>query len=171
MSEQVKAAAVVERAECLCGCGGFPAGKGGRFLPGHDGRLKGQLLKVARGADPVAAEEAAGILVKFGWGHFLIETAKERAKRQRIAAAKAREAEKERAAAKPAPLARPAPAAEAPQPDPIVNPDDFRPREGGDDPTEAELEALRGKAQQRKAQREAKAAAAKRRVAEAAAVA
>lgn len=26
------------RAACVCGCGGFPAGKKARFLPGHDAR-------------------------------------------------------------------------------------------------------------------------------------
>jgi hypothetical protein len=27
---------------CLCGCGGHT--KGGRFLPGHDARLRGKLI-------------------------------------------------------------------------------------------------------------------------------
>lgn len=51
-----------EPKQCACGCGGMT--KGGRFIAGHDSRLKGWLLRVERGlvkiADiPTAGERAA----------------------------------------------------------------------------------------------------------------
>lgn len=69
---------------CQCGCGGTPVGKTARFIPGHDGRLKGQLLKQARNEDPAMAQDAATLLAKFGWSHFLVETGK--MKKRRVAA-------------------------------------------------------------------------------------
>jgi hypothetical protein len=35
----------VVRTPCLCGCGGFPAREGARFIPGHDAKLKSMLIK------------------------------------------------------------------------------------------------------------------------------
>lgn len=37
-----------DRAPCLCGCGGMPAGKKSRFLPGHDMRKRLEIVKPAR---------------------------------------------------------------------------------------------------------------------------
>ncbi len=37
------------RPPCLCGCGGFPAGKKSRFIPGHDARYHSALRKAAQG--------------------------------------------------------------------------------------------------------------------------
>lgn len=42
------AVTVVERAPCLCGCGGFPKGRKSRFVPGHDARYHGALKRAAR---------------------------------------------------------------------------------------------------------------------------
>ena len=53
---------------CLCGCGGLP--KRGRFLPGHDAKLKGALLRRARHGDSSALAE----LRQLGWDHFLKAT-------------------------------------------------------------------------------------------------
>lgn len=50
---------------CMCGCGGIT--KGGRFLPGHDARLKSQLLTEAREGN----EEAKLRLEELSWEHFL----------------------------------------------------------------------------------------------------
>ncbi len=59
---------------CRCGCGAEPSEEGSRFLPGHDGRLKGRLLKIWRGVDTIASDEAAAEMRELGWGHFLVET-------------------------------------------------------------------------------------------------
>jgi hypothetical protein len=50
--------------KCRCGCGS-PVKR--RFLPGHDARLKSDLLKRARKGEEAAARE----LEELGWGHFL----------------------------------------------------------------------------------------------------
>lgn len=50
---QATPAPAVERAPCLCGCGGTPSGKKARFLPGHDARYHAALKRAA------AAEAAA----------------------------------------------------------------------------------------------------------------
>lgn len=50
---------------CMCGCGEIT--KGGRFLPGHDARLKSQLLTEAREGNEGAVQR----LEELGWGHFL----------------------------------------------------------------------------------------------------
>lgn len=50
--------------QCLCGCGGLP--KAGRFLPGHDAKLKSALLRWIRDGD----ESARDALCRMGWGHF-----------------------------------------------------------------------------------------------------
>jgi hypothetical protein len=47
--------------DCQCGCGGQT--KGGRFLPGHDAKLKGKLKRAARAGDRKAADE----LARRGW--------------------------------------------------------------------------------------------------------
>lgn len=46
---------------CECGCGG--ATKGGRFLPGHDAKLKKELLALARSGKKRALKR----LQKLGW--------------------------------------------------------------------------------------------------------
>jgi hypothetical protein len=52
--------------ECLCGCGGRT--KGGRFLPGHDAKLKKALM-----ADALAGKKrAVNKLEKLGWSRFLV---------------------------------------------------------------------------------------------------
>lgn len=63
---------------CQCQCGGYT--RGGRFLPGHDARLKGVLLRAARGMRRISdtpilsAEEAVARLTQLGWLHFLTPT-------------------------------------------------------------------------------------------------
>lgn len=52
---------------CLCGCGATPNKLGSRFMPGHDGRMKGRLLAQAK----AGSQEARTLLVSLGWGHFL----------------------------------------------------------------------------------------------------
>jgi hypothetical protein len=52
---------------CLCGCGERPRKKGSRFMPGHDGRLKGDLIWLARSGDKTALIR----LDKLGWGNFI----------------------------------------------------------------------------------------------------
>lgn len=54
-------------ATCLCGCGAKPKKAGSRFMPGHDGRLKGDLLALARAGD----RRAEARLEALGWGKFL----------------------------------------------------------------------------------------------------
>lgn len=70
-SRSTKASPAVSRpapvhgpALCQCGCGGAVRR---RFLPGHDAKLKGTLLRAARGGDSSARDE----LVRLGWGRFL----------------------------------------------------------------------------------------------------
>ena len=65
---------------CLCGCEGSP--KAGRFLPGHDARLKSDLVKTALGGSKRAAKK----LEELGWAKFLVEA------KARLEAKKAREA-------------------------------------------------------------------------------
>ena len=50
---------------CLCGCGGHT--KGGRFLPGHDAKLKKALVADARAGKKRAMKK----LEKLGWSKFL----------------------------------------------------------------------------------------------------
>lgn len=61
---------------CLCGCAGRPKKKSSRFLPGHDGRLKGDLMQLARSGNQWAVAK----LDSFGWLKFLTPTAAERAR-------------------------------------------------------------------------------------------
>lgn len=56
--------------ECLCGCGGTT--KGGRFLPGHDAKLKSQLMNAYRAADTDKERRAiAGRFEDLGWAKFI----------------------------------------------------------------------------------------------------
>lgn len=50
---------------CICGCEG--ATKGGRFLPGHDAKLKSKLRVAAGNGD----ESARARMVELGWSKFL----------------------------------------------------------------------------------------------------
>ncbi len=58
---------------CECGCGG--ATRGGRFQPGHDARLKSQILRAIRNADAPAAERVAAMdrMHLLGWAKFVRE--------------------------------------------------------------------------------------------------
>ncbi|MDQ6832038.1 MAG: hypothetical protein M3008_01460, partial [Chloroflexota bacterium] len=60
---------------CECGCGDQTGG--GRFLPGHDGRLKGRLIRTARAEgenkEPSACEAAWNELVVRRWSHMFDE--------------------------------------------------------------------------------------------------
>lgn len=63
-----KAKKVVEMHPCGCGCK-TPVAR--RFAPGHDARLKGQLLRVAREIDKGDVAAAKARLKSEGWLHFL----------------------------------------------------------------------------------------------------
>ncbi len=147
-TETTATATVTERATCLCGCGATPAGKGGRFLPGHDGRLKGRLLATARDPKASAEDRALAVLTleKHGWGHFLIVTAKDK-KREQVAARKA-ERQLAEQAAKAAKAEREAAQAAAPPPPPPPPPPE------DEEEAKAPANALERKAA-RKARREA----------------
>jgi len=54
--------------ECECGCGGMT--KGGRFLPGHDAKLKKELIAHALSGKKRAQKR----LEKLGWKRFLKAT-------------------------------------------------------------------------------------------------
>lgn len=56
--------------ECLCACSGRT--KGGRFLPGHDAKLKKALVADAR----AGKKRAVNKLEKLGWSKFLQEHSK-----------------------------------------------------------------------------------------------
>jgi len=51
--------------QCECGCGDHT--KGGRFLPGHDAKLKKKLIGLALGG----GKRARNRLEKLGWMKFL----------------------------------------------------------------------------------------------------
>ncbi len=61
MNKRIKVNAPI----CLCGCEGQT--KGGRFLPGHDAKLKKALVAGAR----AGKKRAANKLEKLGWSKFL----------------------------------------------------------------------------------------------------
>lgn len=93
---------------CLCGCG--EQTKGGRFIPGHDARLKGQIVKQWREAktpaDKAKAQKAL-VAINPEWEKYLVELkvrepkATKAAKATKTAkAAKAGKATKTRKAAK-----------------------------------------------------------------------
>jgi len=69
MMEAVKkdATKTAIRKLCLCGCEGIPIGKKSRFLPGHDAKLKGMLLKAAASPRVGQANNAKKTLASFGW--------------------------------------------------------------------------------------------------------
>lgn len=52
----------VEKPVCVCGCGDRT--KGGQFIPGHDAKLKGRILRLARGGN---AKEAKKIAASRNW--------------------------------------------------------------------------------------------------------
>lgn len=54
-----------EGPECLCECGDRTAG--GRFLPGHDSKLKSRLAKQASAGD----DEARQRMIDLGWEKYL----------------------------------------------------------------------------------------------------
>ena len=56
---------------CKCGCEAIVARN---FLPGHDAKLKGRLLKASRSTDWWIREPAVVAMVEQGWGHFLDTT-------------------------------------------------------------------------------------------------
>lgn len=56
----------IKAPQCLCGCGGRT--KGGRFLPGHDAKLKKALVADAR----AGKRRAVNKLEKLGWSKFLV---------------------------------------------------------------------------------------------------
>lgn len=85
---------------CECGCGGTTGG--GRFLPGHDAKLKSQLVKAALSGDSNATAD----LERRGWTKFL-EKAREKANRPKGEARQKRtEDDQQRAAEKLATLAQ-----------------------------------------------------------------
>lgn len=68
--------------KCECGC--KTATKGGRFLPGHDAKLKSKLVGAVRDGDKAAAKRMRDL----GWERFLpVTEPKLRARRTRKAAA------------------------------------------------------------------------------------
>lgn len=57
---------VPQATRCECGCGGEP--KSGRFLPGHDSKLKSRLLQTMRKAeDAKEQKKAEKELIDRGW--------------------------------------------------------------------------------------------------------
>lgn len=65
-----------EPRECMCGCGEMT--KGGRFLPGHDAKLKSKLLNTIRNIEARKPERINAIaqMDELGWGKFV--TSRER---------------------------------------------------------------------------------------------
>lgn len=51
--------------DCHCGCGSQT--KGGRFLPGHDARLKSQLFSAVRDGSAAERRKAEKKLAEFNW--------------------------------------------------------------------------------------------------------
>ena len=70
--------------DCLCGCGGKT---GRRFMPGHDAKLKGQLLKTAvdTEAKPADRKVAEGRLNELGWSSHLTKAQESAQKRVKAA--------------------------------------------------------------------------------------
>jgi len=62
---KTKAAPKPKTATCNCGCKGTT--KGGRFLPGHDAKLKSRLVTKAKAGDA----KAISTLKEFGWTKFI----------------------------------------------------------------------------------------------------
>lgn len=55
--------------ECLCACGSTT--KGGRFMPGHDAKLKSALVKTAKDGTTATKAKARTRLVELGWEKYL----------------------------------------------------------------------------------------------------
>lgn len=96
---------------CTCGCGGLT---GGQFVPGHDARLRGQLLRIWRtGYDPSALDRWANIsrqealeeLTRRGWDPATHGSRTQAATRSRAGAARRRVASYENQTVTPDPLA------------------------------------------------------------------
>lgn len=66
-------AAKPKRSPQACGCQCGSETKGGRFLPGHDARLKGVLLKQLREGDARGRAAAEKQLRAAGWDKFIPE--------------------------------------------------------------------------------------------------
>jgi hypothetical protein len=82
-----------EAQTCLCGCGGQT--KGGRFVPGHDARLKGRIVTQWREAKTTAEKDKARkalVAINPDWEKYLVErkapTPKPKAEKPAKAAAK-----------------------------------------------------------------------------------
>ena len=58
--------------ECECGCDSKT--KGGRFLPGHDAKLKSQLLQAIKTGPARTAAKARNRMSELGWDNFLPQT-------------------------------------------------------------------------------------------------
>lgn len=54
--------------KCMCGCGGLT--KGGKFLPGHDAKLKGTLQKSFR-SDKGLNVKQKELVKNLGWTHLM----------------------------------------------------------------------------------------------------
>lgn len=72
-SPGVKRKTAKQPADCLCECGGQT--KGGRFLPGHDAKLKSKLLAALRDSDASTADRVTALsrLEELGWGRYVTE--------------------------------------------------------------------------------------------------
>lgn len=65
-----KAKSTPEPRDCVCGCG--EQTKGGKFKPGHDGRLKGQLIREYREASSKRdRERVAARFREHGWDNHI----------------------------------------------------------------------------------------------------
>lgn len=51
--------------DCACGCG--QKTRGGEFLPGHDAKLKSQLVAKIQGGTPNEKRSARAVLRRRGW--------------------------------------------------------------------------------------------------------
>jgi len=71
----------VPKRVCECGECGRTTG-GGRFLPGHDAKLKSRLLRDYRSGDPALRKVAAERILSLGWGAIMT---KERPNRLQVA--------------------------------------------------------------------------------------
>jgi len=54
---------------CGCGCGGMTGG--GKFLPGHDAKLKGRLIRQCREGTEVQKKKARAMLEELGWAKYI----------------------------------------------------------------------------------------------------
>jgi hypothetical protein len=109
----------VKTAACECGCGNPTIRPDARFLPGHDAKLKSELIKTALGRvpkgaaqpTPQAKAQARNRIHDLGWDSHLVvsEAMDARGKARRANGAKGtavRNAERKPAPAKKAPAAR-----------------------------------------------------------------